>query len=155
MIHNKRSHPTDIPMAASPPPGGNHSSNSNCAGIVLQRLGIPYQPYPCRNGEFYFCTVPTDKSITFNLRFTANRMIQLWRFIGTAPHTEAGSQWEYHQPDGPQAVVGLEVTAEGDICLFAEQELEAHAPQSQARIARMLLGYIHLITSLSDKLSPI
>ena len=154
MMHNKYSHPTDIQKAASHPPGGNRSSDSNCAGSVLQRLGIPCRPYTCRTGEFYFCTVPADKNITFNLRFSPNLTIRLWRFIGTAPLSAARHRWEYRNPDVPQAVIGLEVTAEGDVCLFAEQDLEPQGAQNRARIARMLVGYIHLIASLSDKLSP-
>ena len=155
MMHNNDTYITDIQKALSKPPKGTSPFGSNCAGGVLHRLGIPCHPYPCRSGEFYFCTVPTDSSITFNLKFTANRTIRLWRFIGTAPPAEAGSRWEYRKPDGPQAVIGLEVTAEGDICLFAEQELEAQGTQCQARIIRMLLGYIRLISSLPDKLISI
>lgn len=154
MMHSNHNHPTDIQKGFSPPSGESLPSSSNCAGSVLQCLGIPCQPYPCRNGEFYFCTVPTDKRITFNLRVSPNRTIRLWRFIGTAPLSAAGYRWEYRKPGGPQALIGLEVTAEGDVCLFAEQDLEPQGAQDRARIARMLVGYIHLIASLSDKLSP-
>ena len=154
MMNNKYRHPTDMQKSASPPPGGSCSSDSDCTGTVLQHLGIPCQPYPCRNGEFYFCTVPTDKRITFNLRVSPNRTIRLWRFIGTAPLSAAGRRWEYRKPGSPRALIGLEVTAEGDVCLFAEQDLEPQGAQNRARIARMLVGYIHLIASLSDKLSP-
>ncbi|MGN0685166.1 MAG: hypothetical protein ACI4KC_03615 [Gemmiger sp.] len=151
MMNNKYRHPTDMQKAASPPPGGSCSSDSNCAGTVLQLLGISSKPYPCRIGEFYFCTVPTDKSLTFNLRFSDNRTIRLWRFIGTAPRSAAGYRWEYRNPNVPLAVIGLEVTTDGDICFFAEQELEAYGTASQARISRMVSGYITVITSFSGK----
>ncbi len=153
MMHSNRNHPTDIQKGFSPS-SGEPPSSSDCAGSVLQHLGIPCQPYPCRNGEFYFCTVPTDKRITFNLRVSPSRTIRLWRFIGTVPLSAAGHRWEYRKPGGPRALIGLEVTAEGDVCLFAEQDLEPQGAQNRARIARMLVGYIHLIASLSDKLSP-
>lgn len=112
-------------------------------GAALSRLGINYRDFPCRSGQFYFCTIP-EKKLTFDIRYEDNGLIRLWRFIGIAPVSKAGSRCEYRASKSPHAVVGMEVTDEGDISFYAEQKVDITDSRSAVRIDRMISNYINL-----------
>ena len=57
----------------------------------------------------------SQKKLTFDIQYEDNGLIRLWRFIGTAPASKAGKRCEYRTSKSPHAVVGMEVTDEGDI----------------------------------------
>ena len=117
-------------------------------GAALSRLGINYRDFPCRSGEFYFCTIP-EKKLTFDIRYEENGLIRLWRFIGTAPASKAGKRCEYRASKYPSAVVGMEVTDEGDVSFYAEQKVDTTDSRSAARIDRMISSYINLLVDSS------
>lgn len=112
-------------------------------GAALNRLGINYRDFPCRSGEFYFCTIP-EKKLTFDIQYEDNGLIRLWRFIGTAPASKAGKRCEYRASKSPHAVVGMEVTDEGDISFYAEQKVDITDSRSAVHIDRMISSYTNL-----------
>lgn len=119
------------------------NTNVSTLGAALSRLGINYRDFPCRSGEFYFCTIP-EKKLTFDIQYEDNGLIRLWRFIGTAPASKAGRRCEYRTSKSPHAVVGMEVTDEGDISFYAEQKVDITDSRSTVRIDRMISSYINL-----------
>lgn len=119
------------------------NTNVSTLGAALSRLGIKYRDFPCRSGEFYFCTIP-EKKLTFDIQYEDNGLIRLWRFIGTAPASKAGRRCEYCTSKSPHAVVGMEVTDEGDISFYAEQKVDITDSRSAVRIDRMISSYINL-----------
>lgn len=119
----------------------------NFAGATLNSLGIRYRKLPCKTGEFLFCTIPSN-GITFDLQYGDDDTICLWRFVGTASLSEAGMRCEYRKPSYPHTVIGLEVTNEGDVSLYAEQIIERNDPHRDARIVRMIDGYISMISNM-------
>ena len=118
-------------------------TNVSTLGATLSRLGINYRDFPCRSGEFYFCTIP-EKKLTFDIQYENNGLIRLWHFIGTAPASKAGRRCEYRTAKSPHAVVGMEVTDEGDISFYAEQKVDITDSRSAVRINRMISSYINL-----------
>ena len=110
--------------------------------VVLEHLGIKYREYPCRNGELYFCTVPNG--LTFDLKYDEDGTIQLWRFVGTAPTPKAKMRCEYCKPGNPHSVIGIEITDEGDVSFYAMQTLDKNGSDINARIDKMISGYVKL-----------
>ena len=84
------------------------------------------------------------KKLTFDIQYEGNGLIRLWRFIGTAPASKAGRRCEYRTSKSPHAVVGMEVTDEGDISFYAEQKVDITDSRSAVRIDRMISRYINL-----------
>lgn len=121
-------------------------------GASLSRLGINYRDFPCRRGEFYFCTIP-ERKLTFDIQYEENGLIRLWRFIGTAPASKAGKRCEYRAPQYPSAVVGMEVTDEGDVSFYAEQKIDVSDANSAIRIDRMISRYINMISDVPPALA--
>lgn len=119
------------------------NTNVSTLGVALSRLGINYRDFPCRSGEFYFCTIP-EKKLTFDIQYEDNGLIRLWRFIGTAPASKAGKRCEYRASKYPSAVVGMEVTDEGDVSFYAEQKVDITDSRSAVRIDKMISRYINL-----------
>ena len=119
------------------------NTNVSTLGDALRRLGINYREFPCRSGEFYFCTIP-EKKLTFDIQYEDNGLIRLWRFIGTAPASKAGKRCEYRASKYPSAVVGMEVTDEGDVSFYAEQKVDITDSRSAVRIDKMISRYINL-----------
>ena len=119
------------------------NTNVSTLGGALSRLGINYRDFPCRSGEFYFCTIP-EKKLTFDIQYEDNGLIRLWRFIGTAPASKAGKRCEYRASKYPSAVVGMEVTDEGDVSFYAEQKVDITDSRSAVHIDKMISRYINL-----------
>lgn len=124
-------------------------SNTDVSTVraVLSRLGIDYRDFPCRNGEFYFCTIP-EKKLNFDIQYEENGLIRLWRFIGTASASKAGKRCEYRASKYPSAVVGMEVTDEGDVSFYAEQKIDVTDAKCAVRIDRMISRYINMISEV-------
>ena len=55
-----------------------------------------------------------------------------------------GRRCEYRTSKSPHAVVGMEVTDEGDISFYAEQKVDITDSRSAVRIDRMISSYINL-----------
>lgn len=126
------------------------NTNVSTLGTILSRHGINYRDFPCRSGEFYFCTIP-EKKLTFDLQYNENGLMRLWRFVGEAPASKAGRRCEYRASQYPYTVVGIEVTDEGDISFYAEQKVDINDSRNIARIDRMISGYVNLL--MDDSLS--
>ena len=114
----------------------------------LNRLQIKYRKLPTRSGAFYYCKMPTN-GYTFDLQCDDQGNIQIWKFIGTAPLSKAGNRYEYRDSKDPCAVVGVEVTDEGDVSFFAEQKMDVASCDSDHRIGSMIRGYINIIADSS------
>ena len=126
---------------------------ASMSGVVLDRLRIKYRKLPCRDGAFYYCTIPFN-GYTFDLQCgDKDNTVRIWRFIGTAPLSKAGRRCEYRNPHYPWAVIGMEVTDEGDVSFYAEQKIEMTDRKSAARIDKMISGYIEMIANSSITLS--
>lgn len=126
---------------------------ASMSGVVLDRLRIKYRKLPCRDGAFYYCTIPFN-GYTFDLQCgDKDNTVRIWRFIGTAPLSKAGRRCEYRNPHYPWAVIGMEVTDEGDVSFYAEQKIEMTDRKSAARIDKMISGYIDMIANSSITLS--
>lgn len=126
---------------------------ASMSGVVLDRLRIKYRKLPCRDGAFYYCTIPFN-GYTFDLQCEdKDNTVRIWRFIGTAPLSKAGRRCEYRNPHYPWAVIGMEVTDEGDVSFYAEQKIEMTDRKSAARIDKMISGYIDMIANSSITLS--
>lgn len=119
---------------------------SKSVEVVLDHLGINYREYPCRNGDLYFCTDPTS-GLTFDLKYDEDGTIQLWRFVGVAPVPEATMRCEYCKPGNSHSVIGIEITDEGDISFYAMQTFDKNGPDMNARINKMISGYVKLIVN--------
>ena len=123
------------------------------SGAVLDRLRIKYRKLPWREGAFYYCTIPSN-GYTFDLQCEdKDNTVRIWKFIGTAPLSKAGRRCEYRNPHYPWAVIGMEVTDEGDVSFYAEQKIEMTDRKSAARIDKMISGYIDMIANSSITLS--
>lgn len=118
-----------------------------CAGAVLSRLGIKYRELPCGNGVLYLCRIPAN-GYTFDMKCDNHGVIRLWRFIGTAPLSKAGSKFEYRNPKQLCSVVGMEVTDEGDVSFYAEQKVDVADVKSFAQIDRMITRYVNMISDV-------
>lgn len=112
---------------------------------ALDRLGIQHRDVPYGSGVLCFCTIPVN-GLTFDVWYANNGMIRIWRFVDTAPASKAGTRWEYRNPNHPDAVAGIEVTEEGDVNFYAEQNLDGTDSRSAARIESMIRGFITIIT---------
>lgn len=119
----------------------------NYAGATLNSLGIRYRKLPSRTGEFFFCTIPSN-GITFDLQYGDDDTICLWRFVGTASLSKAGMRCEYRKPSYPHTVLGLEVTNEGDVSLYAEQIVERGDSHREEKLVRMIEGYVSMISNV-------
>lgn len=60
----------------------------------------------------------TSNGISFDIKLTDDGTVRLWRFVGNAPIFKAGKRCEYRRPEYPHAVVGVEITDEGDLCFL-------------------------------------
>lgn len=130
-----------------------HMTNTaTIAEAALRRLNINFRYFPCRNGRFYFCEPPSG-GLSFDLQFNEDSNIKLWRFVGAAHPSKAGKRIEYRKPECPHSAIGLKVTDDGDVCLYAEQLLDPDDFQKEKRIIQMIKGYLELINLFSSQKS--
>lgn len=120
--------------------------NTTITQSVLNYLNIEYRKSDFSSGRLYFCTLPNQ--MTFDLFEGTDRTIRLWRFIGVAPICKFGTKWECQKQEYPLASIGLEVTEEGDLILYAEQTVDADDPQREFRIRKMVDGYSKMISTM-------
>ena len=108
----------------------------------LKRLRIVYRALPCKNGWFYYCK-NTSNGISFDIKLTDDGTVRLWRFVGNAPIFKAGKRY-------PHAVVGVEITDEGDLCFFAELKIDPSDSEREICIPHMIESYLSVITNTSS-----
>lgn len=89
--------------------------------------------------DLYFCILPND--LTFDLMY-GDSTIRMWRFVDSVPLIKAGTCFFYGKAN---ATLGVEITDEGDVELFAEYRYDRKAPDIEQRIRKMLTGYIDMI----------
>lgn len=119
--------------------------NTSIAEAALRRLDIPYRRACLKDGTLYFCSLSGER--TFDIFMGSDGRMKLWRFVSSVPVSEAGMRCEYRRPDHPDTAIGFEVTDEGDLCLYAEQRVDADSPLRERRIFRMIAGYSEMITT--------
>lgn len=119
---------------------------TSIAEAVFNRLGVHYKKLPCRDGEFYFCKLSND--LTFDLICEEDGTIRLWRFVGVTSLSKVGLRYEYRKPRYPYTVIGIEVTDEGDISLYAEQTIAHNASRREVKIKHMIEAYISIISDM-------
>ena len=115
---------------------GRFSEAYTIAKTVLDSLHIQYRRITLPSGSLCFCTLPGGQ--TFDLFVETGGTIRLWCFIGTLSADKAGARLEYRKPECPGAAVGLAVTEEGDLSLFAERTVAPDDSRTSRRIRRMV-----------------
>lgn len=126
------------------------TADLNFAEESLKRLCIAYRELPCKNGWFYYCK-NTANGISFDIKLTDDGTVRLWRFVGNAPISKAGKRCEYRRPEYPHAVVGVEITDEGDLCFFAELKIDLSDSEREICITHMIESYLSVITNMCFK----
>lgn len=126
----------------------------NSARAALGSLGIRYRELQSRSGYYYFCT-NTAGGRTFALEQKEDGTFRLWRFVGAAARSKAGMLWEYRSPDNPHAVIGMEVTEEGDVSLYVRQIIARDDPHSETRILQMIEGFTELISHFPVRITSL
>lgn len=126
------------------------TADLNFAEESLKRLLIAYRVLPCKNGWFYYCK-NTANGISFDIKLTDDGTVRLWRFVGNAPISKAGKCCEYRRPEYPHAVVGVEITDEGDLCFYAELKIDPSESDSEINMAHMIESYLSVITNMCLK----
>lgn len=114
---------------------------------ILDHFHITYRINNYSDGTFFFCCLPPPNKLTFDL-FEKTDSVRLWRFIGTAPSSRIGTKWEHQKQ--PLEVTGLEVTAEGDICLYTELSIDENDPQKVKKISGAVDGFSKMIKRLKN-----
>ena len=122
-----------------------NTENTSIAEAALYHLGIRYRRICLKDGILFFCSLPNE--LTFDLFMGLDGVIKLWRFVSSVSVSEAGMRCEYRRPDYLDTAIGFEVTDEGDLCLYAEQRVDADNPLRERRIFRMIAGYSEMITT--------
>ncbi len=117
----------------------------------LNRLCIAYRELPCKNGWFYYCKSSVD-GVSFNIKTDDDGTIRLWRFVGTAPISRAGKRCEYRRPEYPHAVVGMEVTEEGDLCFYVELKIDPTDSDREDCITHIIDNYVSMISNMCLKI---
>lgn len=127
----------------------NMATTSKCnIEATLIRLGIRYRKTSLEDGNIYFCSL---SNYTFNLFVSNDEKIKLWSFISTVPLAQAGVRFEYHKAELPSALIGIEVTEEGDLCLYAEQTITREKSQQEYQVYMVVSSYFKVISNLKSK----
>ena len=113
---------------------------------VLWDLGIYHRKFSCEQGMLYFCSLPNG--MTFDLLAGNDGTVKLWRFVADLPDQGSYIKWEYQNPDWRGLAVGLEITQEGDVCLYAQQQLAVQDPHSRGRLQAIIRGYMKMMMYL-------
>lgn len=111
---------------------------------ALSRLNIHHREFPYSKGKFYLCTIPSY-GITFDIIYDENGSFKMWRFVGTSSTDMIGTRQEYRKSN---AALGLEVTDEGDVSLYAKCLIDYKDPNAEKRILKIVKGYTEMITQL-------
>lgn len=122
------------------------------SGEALDRLGINYRAFPSRDGIFLFCKILSN-GLTFDLKYDGNGVLRLWRFVDTIPDLKAGKRCEFQEPNHPHTTIGIEITDEGDVCFYAQQQISNSIPKRSERIHDMVNLYAHLIAYIDTNKS--
>lgn len=120
--------------------------------VELKRLDVVYRSMNFLNEILLFCALPNG--LTYDLSVCKDGSIRLWRFVGITSISKAGTRIEYRNPQCPDAVVGFEVTDEGDICIYTENKINVDNPHSIKSICKLIEGYSGMITNISFKMCP-
>lgn len=114
---------------------------------VLKHFGVDYRKFPCGNGAFFYCKIPSS-GYTFDLQCDEDGVIRLWRFVATVPIYMAGKRCECRKLSYPHAVTGIEITDEGDVSFFAEQKMDLNDSSNIERIVHMIERYMSMIANI-------
>ncbi len=114
---------------------------------ILDHFHITYRINNYSDGTFFFCCLPPPNKLTFDLFEKKTGAVRLWRFIGTS--STIGKRWE-HQKQPFSGVTGLEVTAEGDICLYTELNIDENDPQKVKKISGVVDDFSKMIKRLKN-----
>lgn len=115
--------------------------------LALLEFGVRYRKL---GDALYFCILPN--SLTFNLRCSDDDTLRMWRFVDSAPLDRAGTRFACYRAN---ATLGVEITDEGNVELFAEYRYDHKAPDIEQRIRKMLTGYINMITQSERRKSTV
>lgn len=105
--------------------------------LALLEVGVCYRKL---GDGLYFCMLPNG--LTFDLMHSDGKTIRMWRFIDSAPLPKAGIRFVCCRAN---ATLGVEITDEGEVELFAEYRYDRKSPDIEQRIRKMLAGYIDMI----------
>lgn len=115
--------------------------------LLLLDFGVRYRKL---GEDLYFCMLPNG--LTFDLLCSDHGTIQMWRFIDTAPLVKAGIRYICSKAN---ATLGVEITDEGDVKLFAEFHCVHQNNDFTQDINKILTGYIDMITQYERRKSTV
>lgn len=105
--------------------------------IALLESGVRYRKL---GDDVYFCMLLNG--LTFDLRCSDGDTLRMWRFVDSDPISKAGTRFVCCRAN---ATLGVEITEEGEVELFAEYRYDYKSPDIEQRIRKMLTGYIDMI----------
>jgi hypothetical protein len=120
-------------------------TTTDIARAVLERLSVNIRQFVCKDGVLFFCRNPGN-DLTFDLKIIEDKTIRLWRYVSSTSISNAGARFEYCNPCIPNFSIGIEVTEEGNVTLYAELKIEKDDPQKAVTIEKIITGYIKLIS---------
>lgn len=115
---------------------------------ALKQLGIDYREYPFREGRLFFCKLPGN-DLTFDLQYSEDGTIHLWRFVNGKFASWAGKRCEYRKPKDYHSAIGIDVSEDGETSLFVEQMIDENEPEQEAHIKRIISSYVNLLSDSS------
>lgn len=115
--------------------------------LSLLEFGVRYRKL---GDDLYFCMLPNG--LTFDLRCSDDGTLRMWRFVDSTPMAKSGTRFVCCRAN---AALGIEITDEGDLELFAEYQYNQRVLNAEQRIYKMLVGYIDVITHYESRKSTV
>lgn len=119
--------------------------NPSTAALALNRLCIPYREHSFKDGTLYFCWLPDHGIVDLFVGWRGN--FRLWCFVGSESPAYAGIRIEFQGQRQPSLTAGMEITEEGDLRLYMEQQCDDDT-QMEASIRRMLVAFSRMLACL-------
>ena len=117
---------------------------------ALVTLNISYRIINFTNKSLFFCEL--SNGITFDMFVGRDGSIRLWRFIGITASSKSGMKIEYRKFRYSNVVLGLEVMEEGDLNLYAEQQINFDNAQSAKYVYELIKNFSQIIINYIVKI---
>lgn len=119
--------------------------NPSTAALAFDHLYIPYREHPFKDGTLYFCRMPNHGIVDLFVGVRGN--LRLWCFVGNESPAYAGTRMEFQGQGQPSLTTGMEITEEGDLRLYMEQQCDDDT-QMEESIRRMLAIFSRMLACL-------
>lgn len=117
----------------------------NPSTAALDHLCIPYREHSFKDGILYFCQLPDYGIVDLFVGVRGN--LRLWCFVGSESPAYAGTRMEFQERGQPFLAAGMEITEEGDLRLYLEQQCNDDT-QMEESIRRMLAAFSRMLACL-------